>query len=64
MTKGAGVKSYMTKIFFPIYDGKFPWIFPKYDEISILGKNSPQIFPIYDKNLRTRRKVPLDFPYI
>jgi hypothetical protein len=50
MTKGEGAKSYITKIFFPIYDGKFPWIFPKYDE------NSPQIFPIYDKILEPGEK--------
>jgi hypothetical protein len=31
-------------------------------KISILGENSPQIFPIYDENLRTRGTVPLDFP--
>jgi hypothetical protein len=30
--------------------------------ISILGENSPPIFPIYDENLRTERKVPLAFP--
>jgi hypothetical protein len=62
MTKGAGAKSYMTKIFFPIYDGKFPWIFPNMTKISNLEENSPQVFPIYDENLRIRRKVPLDFP--
>jgi hypothetical protein len=33
-------------------------------KISILGENSPKIFPWYDENLRTRGKVPLDFPYI
>ncbi len=60
MTKGAGAKSYMTKIFFPIYDGKFPLIFPKYSmtKISILGENSPQICPTCDENLRTREKFP------
>jgi hypothetical protein len=31
-------------------------------KISNFGENSPQIFPIYDENLRNRRKVPLDFP--
>ncbi len=62
--KGAGAKSYMMKIFFPIYDGKFPWIFPKYDKNFYLRGKFPSIFPMYDKNLRTRRKVPLDFPQI
>jgi hypothetical protein len=41
MTTGAGAKSYMMKIFSPIYGGKFPWIFAKYDENFILrGKLS------------------------
>jgi hypothetical protein len=62
MTKGAGAKSYMTKIFFPIYDGNSPGFSLNMTRISNLGENSPQIFPIYDENLRTRRKVPLVFP--
>jgi hypothetical protein len=62
MTKGAGAKSYMTKIFFPIYDRKFSWIFPKYDENLYLSGKFPSIVPIYDKNLRTRGQFPLDFP--
>jgi hypothetical protein len=32
MTKGTVAKSNMTKLFFPIYDRKFPWIFPIFDE--------------------------------
>jgi hypothetical protein len=43
--KGAGAKSYMMKIFFPIYDGKFPWIFPKYDENFYLRGKFPSNFP-------------------
>jgi hypothetical protein len=62
MMKGASAKSYMTKIFFPIYDGKFPQVFLNMTKISILGENSPQIFPTYDKNLRNRGKIPPDFP--
>jgi hypothetical protein len=62
MTKGAGAKSYMTKIFFPIYDGKFPGFSLNMMTISILGENSPPIFPIYNENLRTGGKVPLAFP--
>jgi hypothetical protein len=45
MTKGAGAKSYMTKIFFPIYDGKFPQIFPKYDENFFLRGKFLSNFP-------------------
>jgi hypothetical protein len=45
MTKGAGAKSYMTKIFFPIYDGKFPQILPKYDENFYLRGKLPSNFP-------------------
>ncbi len=31
-------------------------------KISILGENSPQIFPTYDEIIRTRGKIPPDFP--
>jgi hypothetical protein len=62
MTKGAGAKPYMTKIFLPIYDGKLPQISLNMTKISILGENSPQIFPTYDENIRTREKFPQIFP--
>jgi hypothetical protein len=45
-----------------IYDGKFPGFSINMTKISILAENSPQIFPICDENLRTRKEVPLDFP--
>jgi hypothetical protein len=60
MTKGAGAKSYMTE--------NSPGFSLNMTKISNLGENSylrgkfPSIFPIYDENLRTGRKVPLVFP--
>ncbi len=62
MTKGTDAKSYITKIFFPIYDQTFPWVFPKYDENFYLRGKFPSNFPHIWQNLRTRGKVPLDFP--
>jgi hypothetical protein len=51
----------MTKIFSPIYGGKFHWIFPKYDENFILtvGDNFPEVSP-YMTNTN-QGKIPLDF---
>jgi hypothetical protein len=45
MTKAAGAKPYRTKIFFPIYDQKFPCIFPKFDKNFDLRGKFPSNFP-------------------
>jgi hypothetical protein len=51
MTKGAGAKSYMTKIFFPIYEEKF-----------LFQGKIPLKFPLYmTKNAVSRGKIPSTF---
>jgi hypothetical protein len=62
MTKGAGAKSYLTKIVFPTYDRNSLGFSLNMTKISVSGEIFLQNFPIYDENLRTRGKIPLDFP--
>ncbi len=50
------------KYFSPYMTENSPRFSLNMTKISILGENSPQMFPTYDENIWTRGKIPPDFP--